>query len=472
MSDRDLPSCIEGPPHLVGKLRYAVEELLRGLGLRPAWAAPAAARLYVGPDPQTAAPAALRFWTGAATSQALLRPAGPPNEPGGLIVDGERWPLPVGPAGVPGADPADTVEADVVGSAFWWLAGWQEAATVARDVHGRFPYELSLQAALERRGGPDAPGGPARPAVDAYRRWLADALRQRGIAVPGRTWGGAPWAVALTHDVDAVRTPRLRALGADLARGLPGRALQRFAGPDSRWASLVALRDLALRRGLRSTFFLKAGAGAPEDVAYRLDDRRLTGFLRALAADGFEVGLHPSYAAHDHPVRLVRERDRLAAVIGERPSAVRSHFLRWTDPLTPRLYERVGFRLDSTLGFADRPGFRRGTAHPFRVWDGPADRPSGLWEAPLAVMDTAVFRRGHGGLEEPEGDIRRVLAGARRAGGCAVLLWHNAVGPETDWQRQYAVLDRILDAAAAEGAQVGPLGALTADVLEGSPALL
>ena len=91
--------------------------------------------------------------------------------------------------------------------------------------------------------------------VDALRAWLGDALRARGHAVPGRTWGGAPWAVALTHDLDAARTPRVRAVAGELLRRQPRRALARGFGPDARRRSLGALEALARNHGARSTLF-------------------------------------------------------------------------------------------------------------------------------------------------------------------------------------------------------------------------
>jgi hypothetical protein len=447
-----LACAVEGPDPEVPKLRYALEELLRGLGLRPAWTPPEHAALYAGARPEHAPEHALRLRLGDETWGALDRPAvARPDALGWIEHDGRRTPLPVGPGGTPAADARAVVEADVLGSAFWWLTGGQEGATVERDAHGRFPYARSLQA--------DLGGEPTAP-VDALRLWLGDALRATGARVPGRTWGGAPWAVALSHDLDAVRTPRLRALAAGLVTGRPRRALTRAFGPDPRRASVDALVALARRHGTRSTLFVKTvGPGSPEDVPYRIDGA-LGAHLRALTADGFEVGLHPGYASHDHPGRLAAERGRLAAALGVAPTSARSHFLRWSEPTTPRLYARAGFRVDSTLGFAEAVGFRRGTSHPFRLWDPAADAPTDLWEMPLAAMDTTLFT--HLGLSDEAAAYRlaAVLAEARRAGGGAVVLWHPAMDGDPAWARRLDVLDHAVGQAARDGAAVGPLGAL------------
>ncbi|HEX8384890.1 MAG TPA: polysaccharide deacetylase family protein, partial [Rubricoccaceae bacterium] len=252
----------------------------------------------------------------------------------------------------------------------------------------------------------------------------------------------------------------LRALVAGLAAGHPRRGLARALGPDARRASLDALVALARRHRTRSTLFVKTvGPGSPEDVPYRVDGALRT-HLCGLAADGFEVGLHPGYATHDHAGRLAAERARLAQAVGAAPTAVRSHFLRWTEPTTPRLYARAGFRLDGTLGFAEDVGFRRGTAHPFRLWDAAAGAATDLWEMPLAAMDTTLFT--HLGLDDTDaaGRLDAVLAEARRAGGVAVVLWHPAMDGDSAWARRLGVLDRAIGRAVNEGSALGPLGSL------------
>lgn len=436
-----LPVHLDVPDAAVPPAQYAVVALLDGLGLTPAWT-DGAATLYVGVAPE-ASDATVRLRVRPEALQAIVRADAAGL--GWLVHDDARWPLPVGPAGAHAPAPGAVVEASVVESAFWWLAGVQEAATRSRDLHGRFAYADSLQAQLPLA---------QQPAVDGYRAWLASALRAAGAEVPGRRWGAAPWAVALTHDVDAMGRAR-SALGA-LARGRPDVALLRAWARDPRRASVEALASLARRHGATATFFWKGGASSREDVAYRLD----AALLRPLAADGFEAGLHPSYHAHAHAARLAAERDAVARAAGGAPVAVRSHFLRWHEPGTAAASLAAGLRVDSTLGFAEAPGFRRGTATPFRLWDAAAGRPRDLWEVPLAVMDTSLFT--HLGLSDAAAAERldAVLSAARAVGGVAVVLWHPALDADPAWARRLDILDRATGRARAQQAAVGGLAGL------------
>ncbi|HYE95594.1 MAG TPA: polysaccharide deacetylase family protein [Rubricoccaceae bacterium] len=428
---RPLPCCVEGPDTFLPKARYALDTLLTGLSLEPLWTDREGlgdGGLYYGPEPGAVPATALRFRLAPETAAYFAaRTPYDPHQIGSLSWNGTCWPL-MFLFGADGGGAEDGVlEVDPIASAFYWLAGWDEHTTTARDAHGRFPYEASLHARL---------GTIRDPLVDVYRGWLGDTLQQRGVPVERRLWAGKAWAVALTHDVDFVRTWRLRTLV-----------------NDPRQLLLDGFVDAAEARGASSTFFLKAGATAREDVPYRLASPDLLRLLGRLQEGGFEVGFHPSYFAHDHPGHLRKEHDRLAAALGAPPTTVRQHYLRWTAPTTPRLQAAAGLALDSTLGFAAREGFRRATACPFRLFDLDANAPLDLWELPLSVMDTTLFA--HRGLQvdEAEAQVEAVFAACRRVGGCAVLLWHN----EPYTPHHDALLGRLLDRALNDGALVAGL---------------
>lgn len=440
------------------KARYALRMLLFPLGIDPRWVSraelPPEGLLYGTASGDTAAggPLVLAGDPAAPAFFAQARPLAV-ERVGWTEWEGERWPVPFGAAAP-----------DLVASTFFWLAGWQEHTVAARDAHGRFPFEASLQARL---------GTAVRPAVDAYRELLAARLAAHGVATRRRTWAGHAWACCPTHDIDYLRKwrpgiiyreavhyflqnrrgvgpgARLRRLGAALRDGLrPG---------DPCRTAFVRMQAEAEARGGTATYFLKTAARDPHDVPYRLDDPFLQERLRALRAAGFEVGLHPSYAAHTDADYLAEERDRLARLTGEPPTSVRQHYLRYALPETPRLHEALGFRIDSTLGFAEQEGFRHATCLPFQLYDLARNAPLDLWEMPLAVMESALFNRRGLDAAGARAATEAVLHACRRFGGAAVLLWHNTLWDELDypgWGRHF--LD-TLDTARAGGAHISAL---------------
>ena len=336
---------------------------------------------------------------------------------------------------------------DELAEAFFHLARVEERGGT-RDAHGRFPARASCL-------------DPLDPPLERLRRAL-------GVEPP--SWGGARFAVALSHDVDSVRRwtgVGVRGSLARLRRGrlreLPALArlpLHKLRGTDPNWR-FEWLVDEERARGASSTFFLLAAHrhrldGAAPEVYERLRPR----LVETLRARDAEIGLHGSYLAAGDVGILEAEAEALTRLAGP-PGGQRYHFLR-VDPLTNLApLERLGFRYDASLGFADALGFRGGIAHPFRPWDHANDRPLGLVEIPLAAMDATLGDERYLGLSARTAE-RRLLAlldmAAEHGGGFA-LLWHPDRF-EGAWGRLYF---RVLDAVRERGGACCSCGELAAE---------
>jgi hypothetical protein len=360
-------------------------------------------------------------------------------------------------------DFGDGVE-DVVASAFWYLSRWEERAGSRRDKHGRFRAEYAL-------------ADPERPAVDAL---LGRFQQATGLASAAR------FRVVLTHDIDTPRrwTSRrsVMAAGARMkaaargrrrtdvaaeARGLAMLPLNVVTRRDPNWA-FERIHELEAARGGRSTHFLMAGHHHPLDgdgKAYAAVRARV---VDVVASQGDEIGLHPSYTTSDHPDRLAAERDLLQGLVGAPVRSVRFHFLRHDPHRAFAELERLGFALDSSHGYADRPGMRAGFSFPYRPYDLEHDRPFDLVELPLAVMDATLSDDRYLGLDPEAGYLRSVavLEHVAEVGGTVAILWHNDrfAGPYArGWDRCY---ERILDWVVARGGEL----CACEDVLAGATA--
>lgn len=453
-----LPCCIEAAPDFVPKAQYALRMLLLPLNLEPVWVRRDRLEeggLYYGTDPVGLSAPVVAIRLLPETEQYFAqRAAYDPAQVHWITWQGESWPMLFGTV----ADP------DGVASAFFWLSGWQEHTVVARDPYGRFPHAAALQARL---------GLTTRPAVEVYRAMLAARLAGAGVRFQPRQWAGRRWACCPTHDIDYLRKWRpglvyrevvshLLANGRQQPLSARLRRLRAFLAdwlrPGDRYrAAFARLRAETLQRGGTATFFLKAEARSRYDVFYRLDDPWLRRQLQQLAADGFEVGLHPGFHSYRHPARLEQERARLAAVMPTPPRSVRQHYLRFDLPTTPRLQQQAGFQVDSTLGFAEHEGFRHATCQPFQVFDPVANAPLDLWEMPLCLMEAALFNRRHLSADQARATTTDLLRTVQRFGGVAVMLWHNTLWDELDhpgWGQHF--LD-TLDDAVQDGALLASL---------------
>jgi peptidoglycan/xylan/chitin deacetylase (PgdA/CDA1 family) len=343
--------------------------------------------------------------------------------------------------------------------AFFHLARIEER-NGPRDEHGRFPVSATCL-------------DPLDPPLERLRRRLG---------VEPRRWGGARFAVALSHDVDipwrwtrrGVRlgAGRLKAAvrgrnGAAAwreARGLAGAPVHRARGTDPNF-SFERIVDIEQSRGASSVFFLLAAHRVVQDGPAPDDyDRLRPRVVETLLELRAEIGLHASYTAALDSSLIAEEKAELER-LGATLHGQRYHYLR-VDPhrnLAP--LAELGLAYDSSLGFGGAPGFRAGIAHPFCPWDFEHDRPLDLVEIPLAVMDVTLAEARYLGLSVKEAE-RRLLAlldWAAEHGGAFSMLWHtDRFDPATagGWDRLYA---RLIDAIHERGGVCVPARELAAE---------
>ena len=342
----------------------------------------------------------------------------------------------------PPSHPDRPVPGDVVASAFYLLARWDELHVVARDRFGRLPLADS---AFGRIAGLDL----EEPAVEAYV-----ALLRRLLALPAP----AEWSVALTHDIDRIRRRTAKGLASTARRRGPRAAAALALGPDP-WDNVPDLLETEWVRGVRSTVFLIGRNAHPLDGTPRRAYERGRGAMAAaVRAAGGEVGLHGSFASSEDGAALAAELAGLRAETGLPVAGVRFHYLRFRYHETVRWLEAAGARYDSSLAFSEAPGFAAGIARPFRPWIVGEERPADLTLLPLAVMDTTLHSRLGLGAEAAGERALRVLDRVRAAGGRVALLWHNTYLADDRAPGYGALWGDLLDALAARGARLGPAG--------------
>lgn len=346
---------------------------------------------------------------------------------------------------------------DVFGSAFFMLTRYEEIAIPTRDGYGRFPASSSVA---------DAEGFLAVPIVDAYVDLLWAALRRRW---PRLQRPPESFSLSLTHDVDRPLSflgrgvkGLARQLAADaLVRRDAALMMQRVRSwtrsprgdyrldPDNTFDFLMTVSE---RHGLASAFyFLATQEVSFIDGYYTLEHPWIRTLLSTMHRRGHEIGFHGGFHTYRDPARTKVEFDRLQAAAldsGVRQDrwGGRQHYLRWQNPDTWVNWERAGLDYDSTVGFAERPGFRAGTSHEFRAFNLNERRTLRLRERPLTVMDATVLDHMRLGPDAAAGKVLDLARQCRRFGGRLTLLWHNSHLQTARDRRWYVAL---IDAIAA-----------------------
>lgn len=347
--------------------------------------------------------------------------------------------------GTPGfqvhADGNATLSLDIFGSAFFMLSRYEEAVTSDRDGFDRFPVTAALG---DREQFQD------RPIVDEYVEILWAALH--------RVWPMLERKlrcerILVSCDVDSpfdpacASLPRLgkRLIGQTVRDRSPARIINTINNYvkvrngdysyDPYRSAIDWIMEVNERVGNQVAFYFIPEQTDPEmDNDGDLDDPRMRAMLRIIHSRGHEIGIHPGFNTYKHPAAFARSVDKLRGVLEQesiRQDVLggRQHYLRWDAMTTPQLWDSNGLQYDSTLSYADRPGFRCGTCHEYRMYSLAERKPLGLLQRPLIVMEGSVIDAlylGLGYTDEALAMMQRYKNICRQFHGNFTLLWHNS----------------------------------------------
>ncbi len=347
------------------------------------------------------------------------------------------------------------VHYDILGLTYWMLSRLEEVDAQTLDRHCRFPASASHAG---RHGYLD------RPVVDEWLAVLGQIIRCQW---PQASLLQHRFRMRPTHDVDRpsrygfARDVRLaRAMFGDILRN--GRPQALVMGP---WIRLRTRRrlhpldplntfdwlmDVSERHGLASAFYFICGRTDPrKDADYEPEHPAMRHLMRSIHERGHEIGLHPSYHTFRNPKELANEANRLRRVCAEegieQPQwGARMHYLRWQMPLTLQGYTQAGLDYDTTLGYAESPGFRCGTCFDYPAFDPVKGEPLALRIQPLIAMEASVISPLYLGLGTGEAAFERfslLKSRCRAMGGTFTLLWHNS---ELTTSAQRELYERVL----------------------------
>lgn len=306
------------------------------------------------------------------------------------------------------------VHCDLVSAIFYFLSGWDEG-----DRARVYATESSLSSSL--------PEWYQRPLADDYMALLAEAVSfhlGHPISLRKRVLEGS--GVFLSHDVDRLLTGKYISALSSLKNIQVAKFIRGFRNRPDVWFNVREIAEKESDLGVSSTFFFLAKQGKSHlgrNADYSLKSGFLQDALKDLGALGAEIALHGSLGSDEHSQMLKEEM----APFPSAPMGNRFHFLRIHPHATWAKLEHAGLSYDASLGFPDRPGFRRGTCRPFRPFIFPENRPSKIWEIPLIAMDT-TFRQGRYlnlDYRQVPAYLNKLMVEVQKRSGIMSILWHN-----------------------------------------------
>jgi hypothetical protein len=328
---------------------------------------------------------------------------------------------------------------DILGLTYWMLSRQEEVGRTDLDEHGRFPATSSH--AYKH-------GYLERPVVDEWLHILGQVIQ--------RTWPGIElkqhsFSMKVSHDVDEPSRYGFRSMPA-LVRAIAGDVIKRRDFKSAMLAPWVRMNtrtqlhradpantfdwimDVSEQHGLQSAFYFICGHNDPHDADYQPEHPAIRHLMRRIHQRGHEIGLHPSYSTYQKPQLIRHEADRLRKICAEEGIVQtewggRMHYLRWEQPTTLRAWADAGMVYDSTLSYADRPGFRCGTCFEYPAFDPVAGEVLSLRVRPLVAMECSVIDKSYLGLGSGDAALAKFMqmkTTCRAVSGCFTVLWHNS----------------------------------------------
>lgn len=286
------------------------------------------------------------------------------------------------------------LQADIFSSSFFMLTRMEEYLINDRDEHERFQGDNSLACKHDFLH---------RPVVNEYAELLWNILLSLGYDEKNR--GKSEYKIFPTHDVDKIyfKLNSQNILGDLFLDWSLSRAIKRARLPKKNyWDTFSWLMDESEKNNLKSTFYFIPDSQHKLDNRYSLNEKLVKEKIGEIKSRGHLIGIHPGYATMKNEIEFLKQKRILEEAVGFEITLSRQHYLRFDIHHTGRILEKANIQIDSSLGFADKVGFRCGTSSKFPIFDLYERRKLNVMESPLIIMETILRDR-----KKPEESARK-----------------------------------------------------------------
>lgn len=341
---------------------------------------------------------------------------------------------------------------DILGLTYWMLNRIEEIGRTDLDEHQRFPATSSHAYKY---------GYLERPIVDEWLHILGQVIQRLWPQLELKTHS---FSIKLSHDVDgpsryAFSSPKamVKSIAGDIIKRRDLRSAltaplvrlnsQSRLHPLDSFNTFNWIMDQSEKNNLTSAFYFICGrTDKQKDANYELEHPAIRELMRRIHSRGHEIGLHPSYNSFQSPSIIKAEANRLRKVMNQENIQQdilggRMHYLRWEHPTTLQAWNDADMSYDSTLGYADRPGFRCGTCFEYPAFNPTTQQQLKLRIRPLIVMECTVIADRYLGLgfsEDAQEKIILLKSICQTVNGYFSLLWHNSYFLDKDSKNLYS----------------------------------
>ena len=313
---------------------------------------------------------------------------------------------------------------DIFSAAFYLISRYEEYLSFIPDSFGRFPHQSSL---AFRENFLDTP---------LINYWLEDFKTVVRRRFPELIFRNKDFKFIPSYDIDIAYSYKYKGLRRNLGGFLKSLIQGQWSYLLDRWDVLFNkkrdpfdsyewLDSLHLYCRTRAYYFFlisKKPGGFDKNIS---PEKPAMKSLIAYHAQGYTVGIHPSWQSGDEQAVLMEEVDELAAITGSPVKYSRQHYIRMNLPQTYRRLIDSGIDKDFSMGYGSANGFRASIASSFYWYDLNSEKKTSLLLFPFCFMDSNAF---YEDLLKPQAAFAQLMNYYRKikeVNGLMVTIWHN-----------------------------------------------
>ncbi len=329
---------------------------------------------------------------------------------------------------------------DPFAASFYMLSRYEEYLPFRRDAFGRFKHEDSIATKNHFL---------QQPVVNIWSEEMVNILK---IHFPGLKTRTRKYTFQPSYDIDVPYAYKekglIRSIGGYLKSFIKGNwqdiseRTQVLSGnrPDP-YDTYSYQFELHRKYDIHPLYFILIGDYSTYDKSPPFQLKGFRELIKKLNDYG-SVGIHPSFASIEKPVKLQKELKRLQTILHQDIINSRQHFLRITIPHAYRNLLNEDIFNDYSMGYAGQPGFRAGICDPFPFYDLDIEAETPLNIHPFMVMDGSLKDYLKLSPEKALDHTKAVIDATKKAEGQFISLWHNEslceCGRWKGWRKMYS----------------------------------
>ena len=323
---------------------------------------------------------------------------------------------------------------DLFASSFFMLTRWEEYVNKNRDNYNRFPGKESIAFKNNFLN---------RPIVNEYVEMLWNMLNKLGFSGERRA---RTFELVPTHDVDALTLVSIKSVIGDFIKRRNIKLALRHAKylySNDPYDTYDYLMTTSEKYGVKSRFyFMSTDSKLEYDTSDYLKRIKFKSIIRQINARGHLVGFHPGYYTYDNHGRWSYEKKLLEEAAKLKIVESRQHYLRTDISKTLAICDMNNIEIDSTLGYADKEGFRCGTGDLFNVFDFLKRKHLQIKERPLIIMDGTLRQYQKYSEVQAKEIIQYYITVCERYQSKLTILFHNS-SFYAEWNGYKSIYDEI-----------------------------